>query len=64
MVPKCSNIISYNGIGADKLNEIYSFFKHYKDNEDDKFVEVKGWKDIKDAYLEIEESINRYKEAT
>ncbi len=43
------------------LKEIEHFFKHYKDLEDGKWVEVNGWEGAESAYDEIIASIARYK---
>jgi inorganic pyrophosphatase len=42
------------------LITIAHFFEHYKDLEDNKWVQVKGWLNKETAYDEITKSITRY----
>jgi inorganic pyrophosphatase len=44
------------------LAGISHFFEHYKDLEANKWVKVVGWQGIKDAQLEIINSITRYQQ--
>ena len=55
-------IKSYQDISANRLNKISHFFEHYKDLEEGKWVEVKGWVGIEEAHEEILSSIQRYNE--
>ncbi len=40
--------------------QIEHFFKHYKELEPGKWVNIDGWADVKAAHAEIESGINRY----
>ncbi|TVQ40918.1 MAG: inorganic diphosphatase [Wenzhouxiangella sp.] len=53
------NIDDLTGVS---LREIRHFFAHYKDLEEDKWVEVAGWQDAEAAGKEIMAAIRRYKE--
>lgn len=43
--------------------QIEHFFKHYKDLEPNKWVEIEGWSDCTAAKAEITDSVKRYDEA-
>ena len=45
------------------LAQISHFFEHYKDLEENKWVEVEGWGDTQAAYQEILDSIKRFDDA-
>jgi len=42
------------------LAQISHFFEHYKDLEENKWVEIEGWGDTQAAYQEILDSIKRF----
>lgn len=46
------------------LQQISHFFTHYKDLEEGKWVKLEGWKGVVEAKKEIQESINRYENAS
>ena len=45
------------------LDQIAHFFDHYKDLENNKWVNIEGWEDRDAAYQEILDSIERFKTA-
>lgn len=44
-------------------SQIAHFFEHYKDLEPGKWVKISGWVGVKDAKLEINNGVKRYKSA-
>ena len=44
-------------------SQIAHFFEHYKDLEPGKWVKINGWAGVKDAKLEINSGVKRYKSA-
>lgn len=54
------NIQSYTDLPSDNLRQIEHFFEHYKDLEPNKWVKVKGWKNVEEAHQEILCSVSRY----
>ena len=55
------NVNTYEDLPTPLLRSIEHFFKHYKDLEDGKWVEIKGWASLDAAVEEIESSVQRYK---
>jgi inorganic pyrophosphatase len=45
------------------LSQIAHFFQHYKDLENNKWVEVEGWANTSEAKLEITSAIERFQSA-
>ena len=60
LTPSYNGVQSYKDIPADRLAKITHFFKHYKDLEPGKWVEIQGWYGIEHAKEEILNSIERY----
>lgn len=59
--PSYSNITNYDELPKHILSKIKHFFTHYKDNEENKWVTVHGFKDI-DVAIEIyNKSLLRFK---
>lgn len=58
--PFFMNIHSYQDLPAILLGRINHFFKHYKDLETAKWVEIEGWKDFDEAYKIIKSAVLRY----
>jgi Inorganic pyrophosphatase len=54
------HIDEYQDFPDASLTTIAHFFKHYKDLEENKWVQIKGWLNKKYAYDEITKSITRY----
>ncbi len=54
------NVNSYKDLQPALLDKISHFFEHYKDLEEEKWVKLKGWKDVDAALSEIRESIGNY----
>ncbi|MDP7536730.1 MAG: inorganic diphosphatase [Methylococcales bacterium] len=54
------HIDEYQDFPDASLTTIAHFFEHYKDLEENKWVQVKGWLNKKYAYDEITKSITRY----
>ena len=44
------------------LDQIEHFFRHYKDLEKNKWVEIAGWEDVEAARTEILESVERFQQ--
>ncbi len=61
LTPFYKKVKTYKDISEVKLAEIYHFFQHYKDLEDEKWVRIEGWRGPAEAKQEILESIVRYK---
>ena len=55
-----SHVLSPEDLPQPLLASIAHFFKHYKDLEEGKWVEVDGWTGVEDAKDEIKKSIERY----
>ena len=55
---------TYQDLPQDLLFSIEHFFSHYKDLEQGKWVEIKGWEGIEPAHNEILSSVERYKKST
>ena len=55
------NIKTYEDLPKPLLRSIEHFFEHYKDLEDGKWVEIKGWGSVEDAIDEIDNSVKKYK---
>ena len=55
-----TKINNYTDLGEMIINKIYHFFKHYKDNEINKWVEIKGFRDSKEAIIIYNSSQKRY----
>lgn len=53
------HVTSVNDIPEPQLLQLEHFFKHYKDLERGKWVEVDGWLGLDDAEAEIRDSIER-----
>ncbi len=54
------NILSYQDFPQSFLLTLEHFFKHYKDLEEGKWVQVDGWENKDAAHQEIMNSISRY----
>lgn len=57
-----AHVQSYQDLPEQLLLSIEHFFKHYKDLEEGKWVQVNGWDDKEAALQEIRNSLARYKE--
>jgi inorganic pyrophosphatase len=55
-----SKILKPDDFPDETLNRIKHFFEHYKDLEENKWVNVKGWLGVKEATDEILSSIKSY----
>lgn len=66
-VPKLTrryeNVHNYTDLPEITIQQIQHFFEHYKDLENGKWVEVKGWGDAAAAEQMIVEAIERAKQA-
>lgn len=60
LTPSYNGVKSYQDIAPDNLARITHFFKHYKDLEPGKWVEIQGWYGIDHTKEEILSSIDRY----
>lgn len=60
LTPFFKKIITYRDISEITLANIFHFFEHYKDLDEDKWVKVEGWFGPNSAKREIVESIERY----
>lgn len=60
LTPSYKSIESYKDVPPDSLARITHFFKHYKDLEPGKWVEIQGWYGLEHAYSEILSSVERY----
>lgn len=56
------NIRTYQDLPPSLLSSLEHFFKHYKDLEEGKWVQVDGWDDVDAAHREIVASIARYQD--
>lgn len=56
------SIKTYSDLPESLLLSLEHFFKHYKDLEKDKWVQINGWEGPEKAREEIIASINRFKE--
>jgi len=56
------NVHSYKDLPESLLLSVEHFFKHYKDLEQGKWVQVDGWEGADAAHHEIMASIERYQE--
>jgi inorganic pyrophosphatase len=56
------NIRTYQDLPPSLLSSLEHFFKHYKDLEEGKWVQVDGWDGVDAAHREIVASIARYQE--
>ncbi len=54
---------TYEDMPKDLLLSLEHFFKHYKDLEEGKWVQIDGWSGPEAALKEITESIKRYKDS-
>jgi inorganic pyrophosphatase len=61
--PRMKHIKSYKKLNNWTLTRINHFFTHYKDNEDEKWVKVKGFKNNKEALKIYKKSIERFNKA-
>ena len=59
--PRLSNIRNISDAPESELKEIEHFFLHYKDLEEQKWVEIKGWGDKEEAKEIITEAHNRFR---
>ena len=57
--PYYSEITSYRELPKILIDQIAHFFKHYKDLESGKWVEIKRWGDPIEAFKMIERAIQR-----
>jgi inorganic pyrophosphatase len=57
------NIVSYKDLPEITLQQIEHFFRHYKDLENGKWVEISGWGDVDEAQALIVDAIERAKTA-
>ncbi|MCX5581607.1 inorganic diphosphatase [Kaistia terrae] len=57
------NVKSYKDLPEITLQQIEHFFRHYKDLENGKWVEITGWGDIDEAQQLIVDAIERAKKA-
>ncbi|STX52744.1 inorganic pyrophosphatase [Legionella busanensis] len=55
-----ADVETYEDLPKHLLQSIEHFFKHYKDLEEGKWVQVDGWDGIDTAHKEIMESIERF----
>jgi inorganic pyrophosphatase len=66
-VPKLTSMYdkvqSYEDLPDILIKQIQHFFEHYKDLEKGKWVKVTGWKGIKGAKAEINDSVARFESA-
>lgn len=53
---------TWKDLPSQLTDSIEHFFKHYKDLEKGKWVEIEGWQDVEAAKQEIQSSIERYKQ--
>jgi inorganic pyrophosphatase len=60
LTPIYQNVHKPEDLGAELLESIEHFFKHYKDLEKGKWVKVDGWEGIDAARSEIMKSVERY----
>lgn len=60
LTPSYNSVKSYQDISPDNLARITHFFKHYKDLEPGKWVEIQGWYGMEHVKEEILNSIERY----
>ncbi len=60
LTPTYSRVESYKDVPPDTLAKITHFFKHYKDLEPGKWVEIQGWYGLEHAHNEILASMERY----
>jgi inorganic pyrophosphatase len=58
--PTYSYLKNINDVNDYTLSQLVHFFKHYKDLEPNKSVDIKGWGNIDDAEREITESVENY----
>lgn len=58
--PESSKYNDIEDVSETLLNKIKHFFKHYKDNEKNKFSEVLGFKNKEVALKYLEDAIKRY----
>ncbi len=63
MTPIYKEIHDVEHLPALLKQQIEHFFKHYKDLEENKWVEIDGWGDIDQAKQEIQSSVERYENA-
>lgn len=59
--PYYAEVTSYRGLPKILREQIAHFFRHYKDLEPDKWVEIIGWGEADEACRMIEKSIKRAK---
>lgn len=57
-----NNINTYQDLPQSLLKSIEHFFKHYKDLEEGKWVQIEGWEGIEAAHSEILNSVARYEQ--
>jgi inorganic pyrophosphatase len=58
--PRMNNINNYKDLSNWTLSRIDHFFTHYKDNEEEKWVKVKGFKNNVTALKIYKKSLERY----
>mgnify|MGYP003995562401 CR=1 FL=1 len=58
--PRMKNIDNYSDLSNWTLSKIDHFFTHYKDNEENKWVKVKGFKNKNDALDVLKKSVERF----
>tara|TARA_R110002074_G_scaffold317411_3_gene487880 strand:- start:3308 stop:3841 length:534 start_codon:yes stop_codon:yes gene_type:complete len=54
------NINNYIDLGEMVINKIHHFFKHYKDNENEKWVKLNGFKNAEYAFNIYKKSLTRF----
>jgi len=59
--PRLAHIHDIDNVPSSELKEIEHFFKHYKDLEEKKWVDIKGWGDKKEAIKIIVETHEIFK---
>ena len=62
LTPRYKEIKKPADLGQDLLNKIEHFFKHYKDLEPGKWVELQGWDEVDAARKEILAGVKRYEQ--
>jgi inorganic pyrophosphatase len=63
LYPFYSNVKSWSDLPSILVDQIAHFFKHYKDLEKNKKVDIGGWGDAEEAAKLIQESIDRFNAA-
>jgi len=64
LTPLYSNIKEVEDLSPLLINQIEHFFKHYKDLEPGKWVEIDGWGNAEAAKKEILQSVENYEKET